>query len=366
MPTIVWRVLRRSLALASVRYRALLPALSVEPHGYRSLVADAVSGIPLERADLLVVSKSFSVHDIALTRDARARGMPVLLDLCDNVFLPTYAPDHDPRPAEVFRAMAEVADAISCTTEPLAEAIRAAVRPGVPVRVIPDSLEDEAALRGEQRLLDAGQARMPLWRRVADRFRRPPAPATDVPAGPPLVRDARACVLWFGNHGSPHGDFGIADIVRFGPALEALAASRPARLLVISNSREKYERLVAPLAIASDYLEWSPAVLQQALTVADVVIVPNSLDAFSICKSANRSVLALSAGVPVVATPTASLQPLGDAVWTGDPLAGLVRCLEDSEAAAGDVARGRRRVDECFSLEAVGRQWAAHFGAVLR
>lgn len=365
VPTIVWRVVRRSLAMASVRYRALLPALSVEPYGYRSLIADAVSGIPLERADLLVVSKSFSVHDIALVRQARDRGIPVLLELCDNVFIPGYAAHHDPRPADVFREMARFADAVSCTTAPLARAIVAEIPSKVPVEVIPDSIEDDALLERERRLLDGEAARLPFWRRMADRFRRPteagPAPA-DTPA---LARDGRACVLWFGNHGSPHGDFGLADVVRFGDALAELARARAARLLVVSNHRERYESLVAPLAIDSDYLEWSPATLRRALAVADVVIVPNSLDEFSVCKSANRTVLALSSGVPVVATPTDSLSVLSPAIWTGDPLEGLVRYLDDPAAGRADVAEGRVLIEAHFSLEAVGRQWAALFARVL-
>jgi len=94
--------------------------------------------------------------------------------------------------------------------------------------------------------------------------------------------------------------------------------------------------------------------------------VPNSLDEFSVGKSANRSVMSLCAGVPVVATPTSALQPLSDAVWTGDPLAGLQAYLRSPEKAGTDIRLGRQLVEEHFSLEAVGRRWRDCFEPLVR
>ena len=48
------------------------------------------------------------------------------------------------------------------------------------------------------------------------------------------------------------------------------------------------------------------------LSRADLFVMPSAADPFSLCKSANRAVLALANNVPVVATYLESLEPLRD------------------------------------------------------
>lgn len=380
--TIVWRVARRSLALASVRYRALLPALSLQAHGFRSLVADKTSVMPWDEADLLVFSKAFGAADVAAAREASERGLPVALDLCDNIFMPAYGAKSNPRPADAFRAMARYASLISCTTEPMAQLIREQIGGDVRVCVIPDSVETDRLVREQQSLLDtplpaAGANKLRLrsyaagFRRwLIDRVRRS-SRSTGVAETEPQTNTlgtgfSGKTIVWFGNHGSEHGDHGLNDILRFREALEAVASEHDVRLLVVTNHRSRFEQLIAPIPMQTDYLEWSPSVLAQALAVSDITIVPNSLDEFSVGKSANRSVMSLCAGVPVVATPTSALLPLGNAVWTGDPAAGLRAYLSSRERSAIDVRAGRALVEQHFSLEAVGRQWRDCLGALVR
>ncbi|HVE52830.1 MAG TPA: hypothetical protein VNB23_05560, partial [Ramlibacter sp.] len=187
----------------------------------------------------------------------------------------------------------------------------------------------------------------------------PPAVVAAAPQGQQPVPSGGgpARLVWFGNHGAEHGRFGMLDLLEWREALETLAAERPIELVVISNHREKYEKHIRPLAVPSRYLEWSPGIVEAWLRDAAAVLIPNSCDPFSICKSANRSVLALGRGRPVIVTMTPALQPLADHLESGDPLAALRRVLDDPAAAGARAAGGSRRAEQLFGARALQEHW---------
>jgi hypothetical protein len=164
-------------------------------------------------------------------------------------------------------------------------------------------------------------------------------------------------IVWFGNHGAAHARFGMLDLLEIREALETVAREHPVELVVISNNRGKYESHIKPLAIPSRYVEWSPGAVDAWLGKAAAVVLPNSLDAFSICKSANRTVLALAHGAPVVATRTPALDVLAPFIHMGDPLEGLRRCLAEPVSATQQAQAGYARALELFGQPAVAQAW---------
>ena len=84
-PTVGWKVASLSFSMASVRYRAMLPLLALEHDGFQCRVFSDAGSEQLLGLDLLVIVKSFSSDDFALAQQAVARGIPVVLDLCDNI-----------------------------------------------------------------------------------------------------------------------------------------------------------------------------------------------------------------------------------------------------------------------------------------
>jgi glycosyltransferase involved in cell wall biosynthesis len=394
-----WKVNSLMAGMASVRYRALLPAAALEAAGVRCRVFSAGAERRLEGLDTLVIVKSFTPDDLRLAQAARARGVRVLFDLCDNVFVDGYGGRTSGLTvASMFLCIARLAHCVVVTTEPLAAVVRQHL-PGVRVEVIPDGIEGPADEQRMTELLrvaqadDRAQARRLMRQRmgnalrlvrsegiqvipdligsvarhvrgaVALRMRRgphataaateaTPAAAPDIPAGPGTAR-----IVWFGNHGAGHGRFGMLDILEFRGALEAVARERAIELVVISNNRAKFEADIRPIAVPTRYVEWSPSAVREWLRVAALVIIPNTRDPFSLCKSANRTVLALASGVPVVATPTPALEPLAGFVHTGDPLAAFRAILADPAAARAQAQDGYRRAEALFGTAAVRGRW---------
>ncbi|MFJ2487789.1 glycosyltransferase [Pseudomonas sp. NPDC087639] len=434
-----WCVSSLSLDIASVRYRALLPLLALEKKGFICRLFSPQSSMDLEGLDALVIVKTFSMESLALIQRARALGIPVIIDLCDNVFVPGYGKSMNVPPGEMLVTMAQYASAIVTTTEPLAEVVRAHA-PNVAVHVIPDGLVSDSAARKGAQLINAAKVlegsratslfrtRLKnllneirdsgsiftakrllkkqihrvrkkrgrdgsvatvksilrvLWRKsvailnlmrsqgvaLLSRIKRhlkvarPEAkqPAIAVPAAViamPAIDSSKMYLLWFGNHGADYADFGILDLLLIREALETIALEYPVELVVISNNKDKYEKMIKPMAIASRYVEWSISAVDQWMAVSDVVLIPNSCDPFSVCKSANRTVHALMCGIPVVATATPGLAPLAGGLATDDFLIGMRRYLSDKKNGLRDIALAKKLIDKHFSAPVIGDLWA--------
>lgn len=168
-------------------------------------------------------------------------------------------------------------------------------------------------------------------------------------------------ILWFGNHGAKHAKFGMLDLLEIQKDLENVAREFPVELVVISNNLRKFQKYIQPFAMQTCYVEWAPGVVEKFLSDAKAVIIPNARDDFSICKSANRSVLALTYGVPVVATLTPALEQLKPAIAIDNFYEGLKRYLADEDKAKADVVLGRSIIQQCYGSAAIAGAWQGVF-----
>ncbi len=383
----------------------------------------------LRGLNVLVIVKSFTADDICLVQEAGARGIPVVFDLCDNIFIDGYGKKEGCSVVGMFLSIANYATAIVTTTEPLADEIRRYVGAHVPVYIALDGIETESLTEAVRRRLltvrpsiSISQLRKltgladklirklkllqsasftGLMRRLAEHCRKflhwrywakklyrrydsfrnrwhartmgtqaialneaTPPIIGSIPAD--VVFESRGVIpsgdrvrriLWFGNHGAPHARFGMLDLLEVREALESIATEFSVELVVVSNNLKKYRQYILPMAISSHYAEWSAVAMAQHLSEADIVVIPNTCDPFSICKSANRSVLALLHGVPVVATRTPALMPLSECCELDDFQTGLRHYLANPEHARRHVERGQKLIAELYGQPLIGAAW---------
>ena len=306
--------------------------------------------------------------------------------------------------------MVALSEAVVVTTEALAQAVRLNVGDKIPIRVIPDGIETPALLekihsRLDQALKHQGRrfsqkiaqnmqralsviresrftAWVPLIERVVKRIKKEMhwkplakksyhyfnalgnflsaifhkkfyfAAHNSSPSVPDIKR-----ILWFGNHGAPYARFGMLDLLEIRDTLAQIAMEFNVELVVVSNLSDKFQDNIWPLAIQTRYVEWSHAALDKELSQASVVVIPNTLDPFSLCKSANRAVLALTAGIPVVATFTPVLSPLLGCIVVDDFLGGLRTYLSNGSRAGSDVCRGQQIIQNQFGQKAIATEW---------
>lgn len=429
---LIWKTQTLNVNTASLRYRCVLPLRYLNRVGVTQRIYGGTDRVPLTaKTQAIVFVKSFRDEDVILCERAVQMGVPVILDLCDNIFIKEYAAGNNTYvPAKNFLKMAQRATAIVTTGEALqAEIKEALTEPSewqsaplhkVPLFIIPDGSETLGDIDYAFQLTRWKR----LWNWLRQRMMKPlkvskqkikktaqqikiakqwlkgqiqsydencnesfaqncgeiekrPAevkiqssdqpngqPSQTVSQPTPLIPDRWhtanpnvKTVLWFGNHGAKYGNFGMLDILEVAEALNELSQALPLRLIVVSNSHHKYNQHIAPLPFETSYLRWHPRAIYDYIRRSDVVIVPNSQSAFSICKSANRAVLSLSQGTPVVASRTPTLAMFEQCVVMDDWALGLRQYLLDPQKGVADVASAQQIIAENLSGEAIARQW---------
>ncbi len=408
---VAWVSPQLSYMVASTRYRCYYPALAlgeldIESVFYRS----SKEVIPhLKGLDAIVFVKLLDSDSVKLAGLAKDQGVKVLIDLCDNIIVANYPKTPDLHPALRFAGIGAFADAIVVPSPALSEALRPMLRPGARFVVIPDQVETRTSFAAAKRLQEeavkpaekrpaaiaqrgsrfaAHAARHPadammiLRRKISTAFRlfgtrlsrldrRTPPPPSKGPQAATVDELKSACansatqghlksVVWFGNYGAAHSDFGMLALLLAAPALEAVNKDIPLELTVISNKKDLFDSAIAQIDVPTRYINWSTEAVFDSLKEADICLLPFGMDAFSVTKSANRAVLALEYGVPVVTTRLASMEPLAGAVGFDDWEAGLRRFLgkDGAKERAAAIAAARPILAATYSPRAIGKAWA--------
>jgi hypothetical protein len=135
---------RLTTDVASIWYRAFYPAVALEAQGHHVSVFELPpTARTLARLDALIIVKVLGPKALAGALEARRLGVPVHLDLCDDIFVPGYGGGKG-REALVFRACARLADSVTTTGPVMAETLRTELGCDTPVWIVPDPAENAA------------------------------------------------------------------------------------------------------------------------------------------------------------------------------------------------------------------------------
>jgi glycosyltransferase involved in cell wall biosynthesis len=381
---LAWIVPNADRKVASFRYRCLIPAWALQQIGHDSAILVDELPDPSEFDALIIVKQAGErLHEVA--RAFRASGKPVFLDLCDNIFVPGYAQRRGPElSAESAGNLARHAEAFVTPTQALERVARQHLGEDIASWVVPDAAITPDAYQAISAWLPRSVIATPLrgMDRLISGSRRVFGEEADSSAQSSLSGDKHdsdafgvesdwqvdhlpedtARVIWFGRHGSFHSEFGMGLLRPVIEELERAHRDRPIELVVISNNRIRFDALTHGAEIFTRYETWSNERVFFELSRADLFVMPSAADSFSLCKSANRAVLALANNVPVVATYLESLEPLREVVVMDDWRAGIDGYLFDRDIANRHLAQARPILAEQFSTEAIGRQWHAILG----
>lgn len=318
-----WKPAVHDRKIASLRYRVETPVRALQALGHAVEVFDPHRA---DDYDVVIFAKTYSVRDRALAGRVRARGGRVVFDLCDNHFYnPLGAPKYR-QVREELLDMLSLAQQVVCTTPALAEVVRE----------------------------EAPWASAPLV--IGDAVERLPA------AKPSLEPFDGLRLLWFGSNGSPNAPSGMSDILQVKDRLMEAASRGPVELVVCSNSREKYQELIAPLPIRSRYLDWTLDGFPGVLASADGVIIPISQNPFTACKTHNRVTMSLYAGAPVIADSIEAYEEFAPFCTLDDWHGGLERLAADPAGERARAAGARDYIERHWTTEALALKWQAALG----
>lgn len=310
--------------MASARYRVILPAiqlvrcghqveiLTVPPSGWTPSLASQVS------ADCVIFSKSFDESDQILVESLVARGVRVLLDLCDNHF-------DDPTLGPHLKKMAQYDIGIIASTVKMAEIIKA--HTDKDAIVIGDPIEGP---RNEP----AFEPRLPFLK-----------------------------TLWFGHHGN------LGSLKKILPELQQFSADIPISLTVLTNPvaglKDDLERINQTSAgrFNIDLVPWSLEATWKALSETNIVLTPALDDEKNSVKSPNRLVESLWAGRFVVAHPIPAYGLFDSAAWIGNSITeGICFALANPEKVVQRIAKGQQLVASHLSNYQIGQRWLRALG----
>ncbi len=300
-----WLLPALDVNTASTRYRCFHVARVLAQWGVEQSFYTDPEGAnsSLLQLDAVIIVKRVHPDVMQLVARANDWNKPVYLDICDDLLHERARKSTGGLQRMAFDALAPVLAGIVAPTATLAQRLRSyADGVATAVHVIPDIAETEE-LYYQAAEFAAGK---PLARRSA-RVRE---------------KGSRKSVVWFGNWGSSHSNFGITSLLPTMLELRAVNDRIPLELVIVSNNEAVVDAAVRPFGVPVRYVAWSPETVYAELEAADVALLTTGDDEFSVTKSGNRVLQALSAGVPVVAaasrqgTPDTELEAFSDCVMT--------------------------------------------------
>jgi len=365
-----------NLSSASVRYRAMLPALYLNRQGVAAKVCSGeIPSSILRQAKAVVIVNAFSRLAVELCARANQFGIPVFVDLCDDIFEDGYgAATGKDINQYYFRSMAAIAAGIVATTDVLATKIRRHSPQGTVVHVIPDMMERIEDVQLINSL--ACSIYLPNSRRLSSRLnytwrsakrmvfkKKADTPPGALPSSLALSRSQRTSsssekiIVWFGHHGAQHSESGMTLLLWLAADLARLSKEFGLRLVIISNSREKFDRYIKPLPFPTEYVSWTPKAVYEQMQRATLCVVPFGKDSFNQAKSPNRVLLALSSGVPVVCSDLPSLGPLKNSVLIEDWYNSIKTYLTRPDIAENHLKTAADTVASHFSGQSIAERW---------
>lgn len=263
-------------------------------------------------------------------------------------FNPLHNGDLERKAAEV-RKLYSLADEIVVTTPVLGEFIALESPAGTRITVIPDALEPPESLYPQdwlRQLLSFRDLR-PRWE--LDQLRLQLAGAR---------RKGAVNLVWFGGHGTGRGEAGgMLDLSKIQHVVETLGRLQPITLSVISNNRNKFNEVVAKFALPTFYLDWNRLTFHDALRLHQVCVLPICESPWTLCKSNNRLVTALDAGLLCAADEIPSYKEFSDFAHIGPIEDSLGRILHNFADLQFKVPAVREKVRRIWCMDKVGEQW---------
>ena len=319
------------LPWASYRYRAKIPMRELRARGHDCDFhavqrGEAAADHPaLEGADVLVFAKNHTERDevVKLLEHARARGVPTVVDTCDDYFEPGHALE------PYYRTLATLATGVTTSSFQLAAAIEEAT--DVEAHVVRDPFEGP---RGEPRWAPAADAVKSLW--------------FGTPQNLPALLDA------------------VIDLPR------RLESSRREIVVLTRSSAgldETFDQLNVRAAgkLVLSFREWSLQGNWEALRECDLGLIPvRRNDRFALAKGPNRLVETLWAGRYALASSIPAYEEFRPWAWIDDDLAaGVSWSLRNPSEVVSRISAAQSYIAQRYSPQAAAAEWEAALAAVI-
>lgn len=341
-----WLIKSIEVDSASIRYRCLHFTRVLAPQFESRFFTSTFDLLKdVQDLDAIVIVKRIDQTIPELVAKARLYEVPVFIDFCDDMLAPGYVKNEFGVNLLRFLGIAPFLAGVTVPSAEMAQRIQSYVRDNglrdLKVHNIPDIAETWDIYRATYESVTG----LSLPEQLP-----PPTPSST---------PGRKRIVWFGNYGASHSNFGLYTLR---PALKSMAAVNeeiPLELIVVSNSEPVFRALVHGCGFPTRYVPWSAPAVYAELEAADAALLTTGDDDFSVIKSSTRVLQAFAAGVPVIASKGAAVAEFDEAITIGrmkDALASVLGPGKHRYVPAR-LAEARRILTR-YTPESIGKLWA--------
>jgi glycosyltransferase involved in cell wall biosynthesis len=348
-----WLLKSLDVESASIRYRCFHFARALSPR-FQSVYFTSATELQnaMGRLDAVIIVKRIDKGVPTLVAKARLYGLPVFLDLCDDMLAPGYVKNEYGVNLIRFLGIAPFLAGVTVPSAKMADRIESYASENglgtLKVHVLPDIAETWDIYRATYKSVTG--------REVTTHLSGPPKPESH----------GTKKVVWFGNFGASHSNFGIFSLRPTLKSLRAVNAELALELVVISNSEAIYRALVHDCGFPTRFAQWSPETVYSELASAHAALLTTGDDGFSEVKSSSRVLQAFAAGVPVITAKGSAIAEFDDAIAIGRMKDALRACLGPSrERFIGPRLASARRVLCRYTPERIAEIWATLLSAAI-
>lgn len=308
------------------------------------------SAIELKKAlpdlDAIIIVKRMDKEVPGIVAKAKFHNVPAFLDLCDDMIAPGYVKNEYGVNLVRFMGIAPFLAGVTVPSAKMADRIEGYARENgysdLAVHVIPDIAETWDVYRATHKAITGRTIDKKLdvdRRNFQHRLKK---------------------VVWFGNFGASHSNFGVFSLKPTLKSLRAVNQEIPLELVIISNNEAVYRALVHDCGFQTRYVPWSAKAVYSELATADAALLTTGDDDFCEIKSSSRVLQSFAAGVPVISAKGPAIAEFDDAIAVGRMKDALRNCLGPSRARfIAPRLASAQRVLERYSPERIGAIWAS-------
>ena len=295
------------------RYSHIAPALMPR---FGSLRLTGLVGVreAIDRIEAIIVAGCLDASVVQLVAMARARRIPVFLDLSDDPITPSPTNKESGTNLLNFLAIGRFLAGAAVSSAELADRIESYAvdygLSGLQVHVVPDVAETWTNFRAT--VEQAGDL---------ESSAEPDEPRTRAPLDPRHV-------IWFGS-----GIEGDSDLFALKPhfgALRTIHREIPLELVIVGDSEPIFRALVEDCGFPTRFVPYVAPSLYRELAQSDVALLPVAENGPGAVESSRRLLQALGAGVPVITRRASSNVEFQDALFLGRVADALRTCLGPS------------------------------------
>lgn len=275
----------------------------------------------LDETDIAIFAKNHTEQNevVALLDAARTRGIPTIVDTCDDYF----AADNPLAP--YYRALIERANTVTTSSIQLAQYIEEAT--GTRAHVVRDPYE--------------GPQGIPRW----------------------SPKSATVNALWFGTPWNLEAL--LQEVLRLAPALDRFKLEIVTLTGECPGLEEAFRRLNAQNIgrLTLRFKEWSLEKNWSELRECDLVVIPvDQQKRFFLAKGPNRLIEALWAGRFAVVNPLPAYQEFKAFAWIGESISdGIAWAVRHPEDVRKKIAEAQQYIATQYSPAKIAAEWEAAF-----